>query len=94
MPTGWQVLHLLPGDAELDAALVDSRHGADRDRHDLTSEHVSLLEEHVGDVVAAGVEDEPLDLSDVAVGGMDVTAAAHKPVPLSQRVAGPPPVPW
>jgi hypothetical protein len=45
-------------------------------------------------VVAAGVDDEPLDLSDVAVGGMDVTAAAHKPVPLSQRVAGPPPVPW
>src|SRR5271166_3337852 len=48
MPTGRQVLHLLPGDAELDAVLVDRRHGADRDRHYLPAEHVSLLEEHVG----------------------------------------------
>ena len=45
MPAGRQVLHLLPGDVELDAVLVDSGHGADRDRHYLAAEHVSLLEE-------------------------------------------------
>ena len=47
-----QVRHLLLGGIELDAVLVDSRHGADRDRHYLAAEHVSLLE-HVGDLVAA-----------------------------------------
>jgi hypothetical protein len=47
----WQVLYLLLGDVELDAVLVDSGHGANRDRHVLTAEHVSLLEEHVGDLV-------------------------------------------
>lgn len=36
---------LLCGDVELDAVLVDCRHGADRDRHYLATEHVSLLEE-------------------------------------------------
>jgi hypothetical protein len=28
-------------------------------------------------LVAAGVDDEPMDLPDVAVGGVDVIAAAH-----------------
>jgi hypothetical protein len=61
----------------LDAILVDCRHDADRDRHYLAAEHVSLLEQHVGDLVAAGVNDEPLDLPDVAVGGVEIFAAAH-----------------
>jgi hypothetical protein len=59
MPAGRQVLDLLLGDAELDAVLADSGHGADRDRHYLTAEHVSLLEQHVGDLMAIGVDDEP-----------------------------------
>jgi hypothetical protein len=45
---GRQVLYMLPGDVELDTVLADVSHGADRDRHDLAAEHVSLLEEHVG----------------------------------------------
>ena len=88
MPAGRQVLHLLPGDAELDAVLADSRHGADRDRHYLAAEHVSLLQEHVGDLVAAGVDDEPLDLPDVAVGGMDVLAAAYSYLSGGKGVVG------
>ena len=31
----------------------------------------------MGDLVAAAVDDDPLDLPDAAVGGMDVLAAAH-----------------
>lgn len=50
---------------------------ADRDRHYLAAEHVSLLEQHVDDLVAAEVDDYPLDLPDVAAGGMEMFAAAH-----------------
>jgi hypothetical protein len=88
MPAGRQVLHLLPGDVELDAVLADSRYGADRDRHYLAAEHMSLLEEHVGDLMAAGVDDEPLDLPDVAVGGMDVFAAVHSHLSGGKGVVG------
>src|SRR5271163_947362 len=88
MPAGRQVLDLLLGNAELDAVLADSGHGADRDRHYLAAEHVSLLEEHVGDLVAAGVDDEPLDLADAAVAGMDVLAAAHSYLPGGKGVVG------
>jgi len=84
----WQVLYLLLGDVELDAILVDSGHGANRDRHALTGEHMSLLEEHVGDLVAAGVDNEPLDLPDVTVGGVDVIAAAHSYLSGGKGVVG------
>jgi hypothetical protein len=77
MPAGRQVLDLLLGDAEIDAVLAGSRYGADRDRHYLAAEHVSLLEEHMGDLMAGGVDDDPLDLPDGAVGGMDVLTGAH-----------------
>lgn len=55
MPAGRQVLHLLLGDVELKAVLVDSGHGTERDRYDLAAQHVSLFDEDVGDLVAAGV---------------------------------------
>jgi hypothetical protein len=42
---------------------------------------VSLLEEYAGDLMAAGVGDEPLDLADAAVAGMDVPAAVHGYLP-------------
>jgi hypothetical protein len=51
--------------------------GADRDGHFLAAPQVPLLEEHVGHGVVFRVDDEPLDFSDVVVGGMDVLAATH-----------------
>jgi hypothetical protein len=36
-----------------------------------------LLEEHVGHVVVASVDDEPLDPSADAIGGMDLLTAAY-----------------
>src|SRR5580658_10160034 len=88
MPAGRQVLDLLLGDAEIDAVLAGSRYGADRDRHYLAAEHVSLLEEHMGDLMAGGVDDDPLDLPDVAVGGMDVLTAAHARLAGGKGVVG------
>src|ERR1022692_1924831 len=57
---GRQVLHLLLGNAELDA-VVDPGDGADRDGYFLAAEHVPLLQEHMGHVVVARVDDKPLD---------------------------------
>lgn len=42
----------------------------------------------MGDLVAAGVDDEPLDLPDVAVGGVDVIAAAHSYLSGGKGVVG------
>lgn len=81
MPTGRRVLRLLPGDVELDAVLADCGHGAEWVRHYLAAGHVSLLEEQVGDLVAARVKDKPLDSPDRAVGGMDVLTDAHGHLP-------------
>jgi len=73
---GRQVLHVLPGDLELDA-VVGAGHRRDRDGYFLAAPQVSLLEEHVGHVTAAGVDDEALDLADVPVSGLDVITAAE-----------------
>jgi len=73
---GRQVLHLLLGGAELDTVHTDRGHGGDRDGDFLAAPQVALLEEYVGHVVAARVDDKPLDLPDGAVGDMDVLAAS------------------
>ena len=73
---GRQVLYLLLGDVEPDA-VVDARHRADRDRDFPAAPQVSLLEKDVGHVAGARVGDKPLQEADVAVGGMDMLAAAH-----------------
>src|ERR1700722_13753776 len=52
---GRQVLHLLLGDREPDAA-ARAGHGADRDGYLLTAPQMALLEEHVGHVAAAPVD--------------------------------------
>ena len=70
-----QVLHLLLRDTELDT-VIDPGHGADRDGDFLAAPQVTLLQQHVGHVVVGGVDDQALDSPDVAVGGMDVLAAA------------------
>ena len=51
--------------------------GADRDGYFLAAEHMPLLQQHVGHMAAAGVDDQPLDLPDGAVGGVNALAAAH-----------------
>ncbi len=55
----------------------DLRHGPDRDSHVLAARHVSLLEEHVGYLVAARFHDQPLDLPYLAVGRTDGQFAAY-----------------
>jgi len=55
----------------------DLGHGADRDSYFLAAPHVPLLEEHVGDLVAARIHDQPLDLPYVAVGRTDGQFAVY-----------------
>lgn len=82
---GRRVPHLLLGEVEpgtvvvglLNGVVVDLGDGADRDGYFLAAEQVPLLQQHVGHVAAAGVDDQPLDLPDGAVGGVDALAAAH-----------------
>ena len=69
---GWgQILHLLLGDVEPDS-FGGPGHGADRDGDLLAPPQMALLEQHVGHVMIARVDEEPLDLADLAVHGMDV----------------------
>jgi hypothetical protein len=74
---GRQVFHLAPGEAEMDKKGPDLGHRADRDSHFPVAPSVSLLEEHVGHIVAAGVDDQPLDLPYLAVGRADGQVAAY-----------------
>jgi hypothetical protein len=74
---GRQVFHLVFGEAEMDKQSPDLRHGADRDSHFLAARHVSLLEEHVGYLVAARFHEQPLDLPYLAVGRTDGQAAVY-----------------
>src|SRR4029077_12420340 len=72
-----QLLHLLSGDAEVDAA-GKSGDATGRDSHLLVPPQMALLEEHVhvGHLVRAGVDAQRAELPDLAVGGMHVVAAA------------------
>jgi len=49
----------------------DLGHGPDRDSHFLAAPHAPRLKEHVGDLVAARIHDQPPDLPDLAVGRID-----------------------
>ena len=62
--------------------------GADRDGHFLAAPQVPLLEEHVGHVVVAGIDDEPFHMADLTVGGMDAIAAAHRHLTQRDGVVG------
>ena len=55
----------------------DLGHSADRDSHFLAAPHVTLLEEHVGYLVASRFHDQPLDLPYVAVGRTDGQFAVY-----------------
>src|SRR6478672_9422689 len=63
--------------SQVDAhAIVDSYHGADRNRHLLGSPQMPLLEQEVGHVTVRGIDDQAANVSDRTVGGVDVLAAA------------------
>src|SRR5271170_7162355 len=83
----WQVLDVLLGDAEPDAVTC-LRDRADRDGHLPAPPQVPLLEQHMGDVAAAAIDDEALNLADVAVSGMHVLAAAYGHLAQRDRVIG------
>jgi hypothetical protein len=74
---GWQVFHLVFGEAEMDKKSPDLSHSADRDRHFLAAPRVPVLEEHVGYIVAARFHDQSLDLPYLAVGRTDGQFAAY-----------------
>lgn len=73
---GWQVLHLLLGDAELDA-VVDSGHRLHRDGDFLTPPKVPLLKQHIGHLVVVPVDKEALYPADLTIGGPDSVAVTH-----------------
>jgi hypothetical protein len=60
----WQGLHVVLAEVEPNAVL-DTGHSADRDGHLLAPPEVPLLEEHVGDMVVAGLDDQPVNLADI-----------------------------
>jgi hypothetical protein len=73
---GRQVLHVLLSDREL-YAVAGAGHRADRDGHLLAAPQVTLLEEQVGHVAVARVDDQTLDQAYLTVGSVDGFAAAH-----------------
>src|SRR5262249_61637797 len=73
-----QVLDVVLGEAELDALVADLGHGRDRDGDLLPAPQVAFLEEHVRHVLAARVDDQPLDPPDAAVGGADGIIAVYR----------------
>lgn len=73
----WQVPHLVLSNVEPDTFL-DPGHGADRDGQVFAAPQMPFLEKHVGHMVVARVDDEPFGLPDLAIGGMNAIAAAHR----------------
>ena len=82
-----QVLRLLLGDVELDA-VHDPGDGPDRDGHFPAAKHMPLLQQHVADVMAARVDDKPLNSPDLAVGGIDALIAPHADLTRGQGAMG------
>jgi hypothetical protein len=70
-----QLLHLLLGDVEMDAA-GKSGHTIGGESHFLVTPQMPIFEKyvHVGYLVRAGVDGKRTELPDLAVGGMDVAA--------------------
>ena len=71
-----QLRHLLPGDAEMDAAGIPG-YAAGGDSHVLVTPQGAFLEKymHVGHLVRAWIDAERAELPDLTVGGVDMVAA-------------------
>ena len=74
---GRQVLHLVFGDAQAESVRAGPRHGRARDEHRPAAQQVPLTEEHGSHATAAGIDDDPLDVPDVAVLCVHVLTAEH-----------------
>lgn len=82
-----QFLNVVFRDVELNS-VRNAHHCADRDRHFPFAPEVSLLEQHVRDVMVAGVDDESLDFPDIAIRRVNVLAAAHGDLAERDGVVG------
>jgi hypothetical protein len=71
---GWQVLHLLLGDAEVDS-VIHANHGTNRYCDFLASPKMALLEQQMG--YAAMECDERFHLSDNTIGRVYLLPASH-----------------
>ena len=69
-------------------AVVQALDRTDGDGDLLASPEVSLLEQDMGDVPVRRLDDEPLDLADLAVAGVHPLAAPHADLSRRQHVAG------
>jgi hypothetical protein len=74
---GRQVPHLFPGDVQAESVRADLRHGGPRDEHCPAAKQVPLAQQHRGHAAAAGLDDEPKHVPDVAVGRVHVITAEH-----------------
>jgi hypothetical protein len=77
---GRQILYLLLGDAKADLR-SKVHHGADGDCHFFAAPQMPFLEQNVSDVMVAGVDDEPLDFSNLTIRGVywDAPSNCHFP---------------
>ena len=69
--------HLFPGDVQAESVRADLRHGGPRDEHCPAAEQVPLAQQHRGHAAAAGLDDEPKHVPDIAVGRVHVITAEH-----------------
>jgi hypothetical protein len=74
---GRQILHLLRGDVEVKSVRTDPSHRGTRDEHCPAAQQVALPEEHKGHAAGAGIDDDPLEVPDVAVLCVHVLTARH-----------------
>src|SRR5262249_2315849 len=79
--------NFLLGDAEPNPVL-DTGDGADRDGHLLAAPQVAFLEKHVSHVVVASVDDQPFDVPDLPVGGVNTLATADGHLAQGDGVVG------
>jgi hypothetical protein len=87
MSTAGQVAYLVLAEAEPDS-VHNGCDRCDRDCYGLRPPQVSFVEQNMCDVMVARVDDEPLHLSDLPVGGVDMLAAANLDLPGGNAVVG------
>src|SRR5580704_10356302 len=81
----WQVAHLVLGQVEPDA-IRHILYGIYRDGNPFLAPKMAFVQEHMGNVMVAWVDDQPLDPSDTAIGGGHWVPAAHLHLPQGYPV--------
>ena len=72
----WEVLDLVLREVELNA-LIEAGNRADRNRYFLSSPKMTLLEQDMAHVMRGPVDDQSLDLADLAISGVDLLTSMH-----------------